>query len=223
MPGVLMLEALAQAAALLAFDTLGVTPDDKTVYYFAGIDGARFKRPVEPGDQLMLDVHARPDEVGHLQVQGACDRGRRPGRGGRADLHHAPDCLTGASRSQQRAQHPFHRHRRPRRRDRQHASSSAPIPLSARMCGSAPARRSARIASSRATPRIGRDNRIFQFNSLGAIPQDKKYAGEPCELQIGDRNTIREFCTFNIGSPGRRRCHPGRGRQLDHGLCASGA
>ena len=56
MPGVLMLEALAQAAALLAFDTLGVTPDDKTVYYFAGIDVARFKRPVEPGDQLILEV-----------------------------------------------------------------------------------------------------------------------------------------------------------------------
>jgi len=49
---------------------------------------------------------------------------------------------------------------------------------------------------------IGRDNRIFQFNSLGAVPQDKKYAGEPCELVIGDRNTIREFCSFNIGSPG---------------------
>ena len=56
MPGVLMLEALAQAAALLAFDALGTTPDDKTVYYFAGIDGARFKRPVEPGDQLILEV-----------------------------------------------------------------------------------------------------------------------------------------------------------------------
>ena len=49
---------------------------------------------------------------------------------------------------------------------------------------------------------IGRDNRVFQFNSLGAIPQDKKYADEPCELHIGARNTIREFCTFNIGSPG---------------------
>ena len=49
---------------------------------------------------------------------------------------------------------------------------------------------------------IGQDNRIFQFNSLGAIPQDKKYAGEPCQLVIGERNTIREFCTFNIGSPG---------------------
>ena len=56
MPGVLMLEAMAQTAALLSFDTLGVTPDDKTVYYFAGIDGARFKRPVEPGDQLVMTV-----------------------------------------------------------------------------------------------------------------------------------------------------------------------
>jgi 3-hydroxyacyl-[acyl-carrier-protein] dehydratase len=56
MPGVLMLEALAQAAALLTFEALGLKPDEKTVYYFAGIDGARFKRPVEPGDQLILDV-----------------------------------------------------------------------------------------------------------------------------------------------------------------------
>lgn len=56
MPGVLILEAMAQAAALLSFATLGVTPDDKTVYYFAGIDAARFKRPVEPGDQLIMDV-----------------------------------------------------------------------------------------------------------------------------------------------------------------------
>jgi|TARA_B110000503_G_scaffold31524_1_gene50934 3-hydroxyacyl-[acyl-carrier-protein] dehydratase len=56
MPGVLMLEALAQAAALLAFETLDVVPDENTVYYFAGIDGARFKRPVEPGDQLVLEA-----------------------------------------------------------------------------------------------------------------------------------------------------------------------
>ena len=47
---------------------------------------------------------------------------------------------------------------------------------------------------------IGRDNAIFQFASLGAAPQDKKYAGEPTELHIGDRNTIREFCTFNLGT-----------------------
>jgi UDP-N-acetylglucosamine acyltransferase len=47
---------------------------------------------------------------------------------------------------------------------------------------------------------IGRDNRIFQFASIGAANQDKKYAGEPCELVIGDRNTIREFVTFHIGT-----------------------
>ena len=47
---------------------------------------------------------------------------------------------------------------------------------------------------------IGRDNRIFQFCSIGAAPQDKKYRDEPTELRIGDRNTIREFCTFNIGT-----------------------
>jgi UDP-N-acetylglucosamine acyltransferase len=47
---------------------------------------------------------------------------------------------------------------------------------------------------------IGRDNRIFQFCSLGAVPQDKKYAGESTALSIGDRNTIREFCTFNLGT-----------------------
>ncbi len=56
MPGVLMLEALAQAAALLAFDAMGSTPDENSVYYFAGMDGVRFKRPVEPGDQLILLV-----------------------------------------------------------------------------------------------------------------------------------------------------------------------
>ena len=56
MPGVMMLEALAQASAILAFDNVGVLPDDNNVFYFVGIDGARFKRPVEPGDQLILDV-----------------------------------------------------------------------------------------------------------------------------------------------------------------------
>jgi UDP-N-acetylglucosamine acyltransferase len=48
--------------------------------------------------------------------------------------------------------------------------------------------------------RIGKNNRIFQFCSLGAVPQDKKYAGEPTRLEIGDNNTIREFCTFSIGT-----------------------
>ena len=56
MPGVLILEALAQAAGLLAFDAMGQVPDENNIYYFVGIDGARFKRPVEPGDQLLLTI-----------------------------------------------------------------------------------------------------------------------------------------------------------------------
>ena len=56
MPGVLILEAMAQAATLLALDSTDSELDENTVVYFAGIDGARFKRPVEPGDQLILDV-----------------------------------------------------------------------------------------------------------------------------------------------------------------------
>jgi 3-hydroxyacyl-[acyl-carrier-protein] dehydratase len=56
MPGVLMVEAMAQTAAILSFKTMGDKPDDKSVYYFVGIDGARFKRPVGPGDQLIMDV-----------------------------------------------------------------------------------------------------------------------------------------------------------------------
>jgi 3-hydroxyacyl-[acyl-carrier-protein] dehydratase len=56
MPGVLVIEAMAQTAAILSFKTMGSKPDDKSVYYFVGIDNARFKRPVGPGDQLMIDV-----------------------------------------------------------------------------------------------------------------------------------------------------------------------
>ena len=54
MPGVLIVEALAQAAAILSFKTMDKLPDDDSVYYFVGIDGVRFKKPVIPGDQLVL-------------------------------------------------------------------------------------------------------------------------------------------------------------------------
>ena len=87
-PGVLQLEALAQAAALLAFETLETSPSDDTVYYFAGIDGARFKRPVEPGDQLILEVTLERMR-GHVQVQGRDQGRRRGGLRGRADVRDA--------------------------------------------------------------------------------------------------------------------------------------
>jgi 3-hydroxyacyl-[acyl-carrier-protein] dehydratase len=73
MPGVLMLEALAQAAALLAFDALDTSPTDDMVYYFAGIDGARFKQPVEAGDQLILHVKLLRMKAGIFKFKARAD------------------------------------------------------------------------------------------------------------------------------------------------------
>ena len=70
MPGVLMLEAMAQSAALLSFAAEGAEPDNKSVIYFAGIDGARFKRPVEPGDQLVMDVTLERSRAGIYKFKG---------------------------------------------------------------------------------------------------------------------------------------------------------
>jgi 3-hydroxyacyl-[acyl-carrier-protein] dehydratase len=70
MPGVMMLEAMAQTAALLSFASHDVSPDSNSVYYFAGIDSARFKRPVEPGDQLIMDVTLERAKAGIYKFKG---------------------------------------------------------------------------------------------------------------------------------------------------------
>ena len=96
MPGVLMLEALAQAAALLSLRRRRTSsPTTNTVYYFVGIDGARFKRPVEPGDQL----HPRGRRSTRMRAASASSRRARTvddelAVRGRADVHDAPDRLS---------------------------------------------------------------------------------------------------------------------------------
>ena len=77
MPGVLMIEALAQTAGLLAFLTMGQKPDDNAVVYFVGIDGARFKRPVEPGDQLTMDVEILRQSRGIWKFQAKASVGEQ--------------------------------------------------------------------------------------------------------------------------------------------------
>ena len=86
MPGVLIVEAMAQAAAILSFKTMNTKPSDDSVYYFAGIDNARFKKPVSPGDQIYLNVQidrilkgiwkykgvARVDDVVVAEVEMMC-------------------------------------------------------------------------------------------------------------------------------------------------------
>ena len=70
MPGVLMLEAMAQTAGLLAFADESKVQDTNSVIYFVGIDGARFKRPVEPGDQLVMDVEILRQKAGIYKFKG---------------------------------------------------------------------------------------------------------------------------------------------------------
>ena len=217
MPGVLMLEALAQAAALLSFDAMGASPTTSTVFYFAGIDGARFKRPVEPGDQLMLDVTLDAHEGGHLQVQGARASvgGELAGRG-RADVHDAQGRLSAARMA---TIHPTaivepgaELDAGGRRRRLQHRRR--------RTCASAPARRVGPHCVIEGRTTIGRDNRIFQFCSLGA-----RAAGQEVRRRAdraGDRRPQHDPRVLHLQPRHRagRRRHPPRRRQLDHGLRA---
>ena len=200
MPGVLMLEALAQAAALLSFDSRRASsPTTSTVFYFAGIDGARFKRPVEPGDQLMLDVDARP----HRRRASSSSRRART-VGDELAVEAELMCtmrtveLSGGAR--------WRTSTRPR------SSSPAPSWPTTVSVGpySVDRRRTCAIGAGttigphcviEGRTTIGRDNRIFQFCShrRGAAGQEvRRRAHRSCE--IGDRNTIREFCTFNLGT-----------------------
>src|SRR5882724_1708466 len=73
MPGVIIVEALAQAAGILAFKTAGVVPDTETRFYFVAIDKARFRKPVEPGDQLMLKVTLKRAFKGILKFHGVAE------------------------------------------------------------------------------------------------------------------------------------------------------
>ena len=70
MPGILIIEAMAQAAAILSFKTMNDKPNDHSVYYFAGVDNARFKKPVVPGDQLNLTVSIEKRIKGFWKYKG---------------------------------------------------------------------------------------------------------------------------------------------------------
>jgi 3-hydroxyacyl-[acyl-carrier-protein] dehydratase len=64
MPGVLIIEALAQAAGILTLKSVSAKPDQESIFYFVGIDAARFKRPVQPGDQLILKATILRERIG---------------------------------------------------------------------------------------------------------------------------------------------------------------
>ncbi len=145
MPGVMIIEALAQAAGILAFKTVGVVPDTETRFYFVAIDNARFRKPVEPGDQMLLKVtlkrafkgiwkfHGSAEvdgaEVASAEImvapetkgskaQGEKPREIRDDRSARGDIAASANCGGRADRA-------VYRHRRGRRHRRRHLDRPA--------------------------------------------------------------------------------------------------
>jgi UDP-N-acetylglucosamine acyltransferase len=197
MPGVLLCEALVQAGALLAHASVGGVAPGANLTVLA-LDRARFRRPVLPGDELELEVRTLERQPPRWRLRGiARVGGNVAAEADFTTLEHAPA-----------------------ERDAAPAALVHPTAVVAPGAELAPGVEvgpyavvgpHVRIgAGTRIGPHavidgrttIGRDNRIFQFASVGAEPQDLKYRGEESRLEIGDRNIIREFATLNLGTTG---------------------
>ena len=220
MPGVMIIEALAQAAGILAFVTADVVPErEHALLLRRHRQGAL---PPAGGAGRPADPHgeARAQHARHLEAV-APRRYVGDAEAASAEMMVAPDAATlsrpaGAHRDRS-ARRRLARRRElgAGRRGRARSPSSAPDVAIGAGTRDRPAR-----GDQRARPRIGADNHIFQFASIGDAPQDKKYQGEPTRLEIGDRNVFREFCTVNRGTAHDQRRHPHRQRQPVHGLYA---
>ncbi len=190
MPGVLIMEAMAQATGLLAFVTDPDQVKGNSLYYFAGMDRVRFKRQVEPGDQLRLEVKLGRVVRGLWKFTGEAYVGEQLA---------ASAELMGGNRTG----------------DRGVIHQTAIIDPSANIAEGVEIGAYSVIGADveigpdcvigphvviNGPTRMGAENRIFQFASIGEAPQDKSYAGEPTRLEIGDRNVIREYATMNRGT-----------------------
>jgi UDP-N-acetylglucosamine acyltransferase len=193
MPGVLICEALAQAGAILAYRSRnGVAPG--RVLLLTGVERGRFRRPVVPGDQLELEVQSLQRHPplwrmrGKARVNGAVvaeadfTASEAPADEHAPDIHPTAIVAAGAELAPGVRIGPY-----------------AVIGQHVRI-GTGTTVGSHAVIEGRTT--IGRENRIFQFASVGAEPQDLKYHGEESRLEIGDRNIIREFATLNPGTQG---------------------
>jgi UDP-N-acetylglucosamine acyltransferase len=201
MPGVVLCEALVQAAALLAHRSTAGLQHGATLTVVA-LDRARFRRSVVPGDQLELEVRVLERRSSRWRLRGVA---RVDGAvAAEADFttvaHAGGEDGTADAAADGPAIH-----------STAVVAPGAELAAGVRVGPYAVIGPHVRIgAGTRVGPHavidgrttIGRDNRIFQFASVGAEPQDLKYRGEESRLEIGDRNIIREFATLNPGTTG---------------------
>ena len=194
-PGVLILEAMAQATGILAFKSVGKLEPGE-LYYFAGIDEARFKRPVVPGDQMIMEVTFEKTRRGLTRFKGValvdgkvvceatmmCARSREAGYviDKSAFIHPTAIVEEGASIGANAHIGPF-------------CIVGPHVEI-----GEGTVLKSHVVVNGHT--KIGRDNEIYQFASIGEVNQDLKYAGEPTRVEIGDRNRIRESVTIHRGT-----------------------
>ena len=194
-PGVLILEAMAQATGILAFKSVGKLEPGE-LYYFAGIDEARFKRPVVPGDQMIMEVTFEKTRRGLTRFKGValvdgkvvceatmmCARSREACYviDKSAFVHPTAIVEEGASIGANAHIGPF-------------CIVGPHVEI-----GEGTVLKSHVVVNGHT--KIGRDNEIYQFASIGEVNQDLKYAGEPTRVEIGDRNRIRESVTIHRGT-----------------------
>jgi UDP-N-acetylglucosamine acyltransferase len=190
MPGVLLMESLAQAAGIWI---LNEAPDPRRLeVHVVGIDDAKFRRPAVPGDQLRLEIKV-------LHRRGALCRVKGEVRTGEHRVAEARLLLQVATIEPPQID--------PLARVDPRAALGAGVRIGP-YCVVGPRVRlgAGTILESHVVidgdTRVGRDNHFFPFSSVGLVPQDLKYHGEESRLEIGDRNSIREFVTIHRGTEG---------------------
>lgn len=195
MPGVLICEAMAQVGGLLAYRGREGLPPDRAVV-LAGMDHVRFRHPVVPGDQLRVEVTALAHRASAWKMRGVARVGEQVVA--EADLTTIEVAGEGLPRVEVRRVHPT-------------AVIAPGAEFGAGVEVGAYAVVGPHVRVGRDTvigphavvegyTTIGERNRIFQFASVGAVPQDLKYRGEPSRLEIGDDNIIREFTSISPGT-----------------------
>ena len=189
MPGVLIIEAMAQAAGILGFKMLDVKPADGTLYYFVGSDKLRFRQPVLPGDQLILEAKfiSCKRQIWKFECQASVD-----GIAGMLGRDHLRGTQTMSL-----------------------IDPRAIIDPSAKIADGVEVGPWSIVGAGveigegtvigphvilKGPTRIGKHNRIYQFSSVGEDTPDLKYKGEPTRLVIGDHNVIREGVTIHRGT-----------------------
>lgn len=190
MPGVLIMESLAQAAGIWL---LNDAPDpSRLVVHVVGIDEAKFRRPVLPGDQLQLEIRV-------LRRRGGLVRARGEVRSGGQRVAEATLLLQVVTLV------------RPELHPTAQVSPGAELAQGVRVGAYAVVGPKVKIGPGTIVDshvvvggqtEIGADNHLFPFSSIGLVPQDKKFRGEATRLVIGDRNTVREFVTMQPGTAG---------------------